>query len=271
MVPVDCRAAPTYAVVPIILDDEGQLLIRYDAVAVLCFDIRIRPDLQFQQRRCNQRRHNNLSASGRNGGAEGAGRCPNHKTRTQIPVVRVHERQRLSRGLKYESRLFDRRVRRSGANILFQCGLATLALMVILMSLDLLTENLVVVVAIASTVFIVFIMPRSRAAGPRRVLGGHAIALGIGTVFFLLHLTDFVGGGLYSRTHLGVDALGAVAMGLCILLMVLTRMEHPPAAGTALGLVMEDWTWSAVLFVVIGAIALSAVHIALRRRMVDLF
>ena len=52
--------------------------------------------------------------------------------------------------------------------------------------------------------------------------------------------------------------------------MVVTNTEHPAAAGTALGLVIHDWTWSAVAFIMVSALVLSLIRIALRPRLVDL-
>ena len=52
--------------------------------------------------------------------------------------------------------------------------------------------------------------------------------------------------------------------------MVVTNTEHPEAAGTALGLVIHDWTWSAVAFIMVSALVLSLIRIALRPRLVDL-
>ena len=50
----------------------------------------------------------------------------------------------------------------------------------------------------------------------------------------------------------------------------LTNTEHPPAAGTALGLGVIGWDPSAVLFVLLGAIALSIIHRLLRSRLQNL-
>ena len=53
--------------------------------------------------------------------------------------------------------------------------------------------------------------------------------------------------------------------------MVLTDTEHPPAAGTALGLVVGGWSPSSVMFVLLGAVLLSVVHMLLRSRLTNLF
>ena len=43
-----------------------------------------------------------------------------------------------------------------------------------------------------------------------------------------------------------------------------------PAEGTELGLVIHDWSWSAVAFIMISALVLSFIRIALRPTLVDL-
>ena len=55
-----------------------------------------------------------------------------------------------------------------------------------------------------------------------------------------------------------------------MLVMVLTNTEHPPAAGTALGLLFPGWELSTVVFIVLSALALSAIRILLRPRMINL-
>ena len=66
------------------------------------------------------------------------------------------------------------------------------------------------------------------------------------------------------------DITAALSVGLSILLMAITDTEHPPAAGTALGMIILGWSWSAVVFILSGAIILCMITIALRRRLVNL-
>ena len=91
------------------------------------------------------------------------------------------------------------------------------------------------------------------------------VALGLA----LLYLTP-VGGFAGESAHLTSDLMAA-AVGLSILIMVVFNTEHPPAAGTVLGLAVEGWTLSAVFFVLLGAVMLSVVHGVLRPRLVNLF
>ena len=126
-----------------------------------------------------------------------------------------------------------------------------------------------IVVAIASSVFIVFVMPHSRASIPRRVIGGHVVAVIVASGFALFHLTPV--GGFAAESHLASDLMAAATVGLTILIMVSTNTEHPPAAGTVLGLAIEGWALSAVFFVLLGAVMLSVVHAFLRPRLINLF
>ncbi|MDE2843508.1 MAG: HPP family protein [Chloroflexota bacterium] len=161
-----------------------------------------------------------------------------------------------------EGRLIDRRFRRHWKSYLFQCSLCMLALLAILLVVDVVLRA-AIVVAIASTAFIVFVLPHRQAANPRRVVGGHCVAVLVGSVFSLLYL--FPGwGDVATTSRVARDLVAVVTVGISILIMVVTDTEHPPAAGTALGLVVMEWTPSAVVFVLAGALTLSAIHWWLR-------
>ena len=127
-----------------------------------------------------------------------------------------------------------------------------------------------IVVAIAASAFIVFIMPHSKASRPRRVIGGHVVAIIVATTLDTVYLTPVLG-ELAHESHLAGDVLAVASVGFSILIMVLTRTEHPPAAGTALGLIVAGWDPTSALFVLLGAVMLSAAHFFLRSRLVNLF
>ena len=57
-------------------------------------------------------------------------------------------------------------------------------------------------------------------------------------------------------------------MGVSIFIMVVTNTEHPPAAGTALGLLIPGWTLSAVTFILLSAIILSIIRLVLRPKLI---
>jgi membrane protein implicated in regulation of membrane protease activity len=66
---------------------------------------------------------------------------------------------------------------------------------------------------------------------------------------------------------LGVYAL---AVGLSLFLMSLTNTEHPPAAGTALGIVVQPWSYQIVIFVLVSVISLAIIRRLLSRYLRDL-
>ena len=82
-------------------------------------------------------------------------------------------------------------------------------------------------------------MPNSVAVTPRRVVGGHVVAVVVGGAFSPV-------AGLPGESTYLVDVMAALSVGLSILVMVSTDTAHPQAAGTALGLVIYGWSPSAV-------------------------
>ena len=57
--------------------------------------------------------------------------------------------------------------------------------------------------------------------------------------------------------HTSLIIFAALATGIAMFIMVMTRTEHPPAAALALGLVLNEWTSLTLLVVVGGIVALS--------------
>ena len=164
--------------------------------------------------------------------------------------------------------IFDRNLPGRAHNYLLQCGLASLSLFLILLVEDIVI-GVAIVVAVASTAFTIFVYPDSIASTPRRVIGGHMVAVISGATMAGILLIPFVS-STAQDARVVVDIAAALSVGIGALLMVMTNTEHPPAAGTAFALVIDPWGWSAILFVLSGAIALSAVRIILRPRLINL-
>ncbi len=183
-------------------------------------------------------------------------------------MVLKFDRRRSIRRLVLRGRLTDRKFRLYWKSYLFQCGLSMVALLVILLVVDVVLRA-AIVVAIASTAFIIFIAPHSQASSPRRVIGGHVVAVVVGTVLSLVYLVP-EWGEVVSTSNLVRDLVAVLSVGLSTLLMVLTDTEHPPAAGTALGLVVVGWAPSSVVFVLVGTLILSGTHLLLRPYLKDL-
>jgi CBS-domain-containing membrane protein len=125
---------------------------------------------------------------------------------------------------------------------------ATLAVFVVLYFLTL--QNAVIIASIGATAFIVFAMPDYITAQPRNVIGGHLVGLFWGFVFSLVPHAAPIGGLVcYS-----------LAVGLSIFTMVVTDTEHPPAAGTALGVAITGMSPQVLIAVVLSIALLSLIH-----------
>jgi len=176
-----------------------------------------------------------------------------------MPARFLERRRRLfKRGLY----LLDRRFLRRPHQYLLQATLAAATLGALVAISDLLT-NAAIATAIASSAFIIFMAPHSSLSGPRRVLGGHAIGLIVGMAAFALAQNVFT-------TTLGRDLTAACAVGVGMLLMAGTDTEHPPAAGTVLGLVLADDAIDPALMIILAALALTLARQVFKRWMIDL-
>jgi len=151
---------------------------------------------------------------------------------------------------------------------LSQTGLATIFVFSMFLLLYELGQ-LAIVAALGSSAFVVFAMPHKESSRPRYVVGGHVFCLLTGTALRLL-----THGWLFK--HIQVSATletiiaCSLAIGCAIFVMVITDTEHPPAAGTAVGTAIADFSVEVAVTVVAGAILLSLGKFLLRRWLSDL-
>ena len=150
----------------------------------------------------------------------------------------------------------------------FQAALATLVMLAILTFVHSLSSA-AIAAGLASSVVGIFVGPSNRTAQVRSVVGGHGVALVLGSIFsFILFF------GPVETYLIDVDYLRnfsyAFAVGMAMLLMAITNTEHPPAAGTALGMASRDFD-ILIFLSIIGAVALLAVmKLAIRPYLRDL-
>ena len=117
------------------------------------------------------------------------------------------------------------------------------------------------VAAIGSTAFILFITPHNDSARPRHAVGGHLIALGVGATFGL---------GMSSQTELHHGVTAALAVGITMFLMAVTDTEHAPAAGTAMAVSIQGFTWELAVLLIVSVLFLVILHQILRGRLRNL-
>lgn len=165
-------------------------------------------------------------------------------------------------------KLLDDRFRIHKARYVLQCLLATVSVMIALIVLGRVI-NTAVTGALGASAFVAFTMPARRVSSPRFLVGGYLVGIAAGTVcYWLSHVLPL--GSVQPVGELTGIVFGALAVGLAIFLMVVTNTEHPPAAGLALGIALNDWRWQTIVLVLLAVVSLAVAKRLLRPLLVDL-
>lgn len=164
--------------------------------------------------------------------------------------------------------LIDKKFRKNTLKYIFQCFLATLTIFAVLVFLDVLKET-AIITALGASAFIVFTMPTQYSSDPRRLIGGYIVGLIVGFVFFLISQSQIRDILAFSDT-VTLVIFGAIAIGFAIFIMAVTNTEHAPAAGIALGLVINRWDYLTIIFIVIAIIWLASIRLILKGYLMDL-
>ncbi|MEM7386765.1 MAG: HPP family protein [Verrucomicrobiota bacterium] len=122
-------------------------------------------------------------------------------------------------------------------------------------------NDMILVASLGSTVVVIFSMPTARVATARNVIGGHFI--GIISGGGLAHLGD-------TFTMIPDVVCYGVAVGVAFFLMTILQADHPPAAGTALGVAVNGVTWELMGALLLGAAMLSMIRYLMRKHIRDL-
>lgn len=165
-------------------------------------------------------------------------------------------------------RLFDKKFRKNVHRYVFQCILATLTILAVLFFLDVLTET-AIIAALGASAFVVFAIPNSYSSDPRRLIGGYVVGIVIGIICFYIS-AFFPTSNFFTNTEMSLIIFGAIAVGLAIFIMAVTNTEHPPAAGIALGLVINTWDWMTIIFILCAISWLTGVRKILKPYLMDL-
>ena len=137
---------------------------------------------------------------------------------------------------------------------ILQSFLAALSLFIIVLILG--KEKMVVISSIGATGFIAFGMPKAVSAKTRNILGGHLVGVACGTIFYYTNMPYYIE--------------YPCVVGLAIFLMVALDVEHPPAAGTALAVVINEVSPAVFATIMTSALILSQCRYYLRHYLKDL-
>ena len=142
----------------------------------------------------------------------------------------------------------------------FQSVIASIALFLVLI----VGENIArgaIIAGIAGTTALISFAPHSYAASTRRVVGGHVLAVLVGSSsIFLLSLFSI---DYNSASEIIVYLNSSICIGILIILMGILNCEHAPSAGCLLGLTYGGVDVNSVAFIILSAIILASIRIIL--------
>lgn len=165
-------------------------------------------------------------------------------------------------------RILDTQFKSNPIPYIIQCTLAGMLMLVILSVLNAVTET-ALIAALASSAFVAFTMPHSYFSKPRSLLGGYFVSsvIGIGCDIISTHTAVI---GVFHGTGASTVALAALAVSLSIFVMVITDTEHAPAAGLALGFVLNPWNLVTIVLILFSISFMATSKRVLKRWMTDL-
>ncbi len=160
-------------------------------------------------------------------------------------------------------RILDEKFRKNIIGDIFQCALATISVFIVLLVLDVVT-NAVIIAALGSSTFIAFTMPEAQVSKPRIMIGGYIVGIVAGCICHYLSLWSLMTWWASFIDESPHVVFGAMSVGLAIFVMVITGTAHPPAAGLALGLILNEWSPLTIVVVLAGIISLSVIKFILK-------
>ncbi|MBD3246186.1 MAG: hypothetical protein GF333_04160 [Candidatus Omnitrophica bacterium] len=162
-------------------------------------------------------------------------------------------------------RYLDSKFKRFWKQYLFQCGLATAAIALILLILEIFVHT-AIIASLGATAFVIFTLPHLYPARPKVLVGGYVWGTlsGVLCAWGAQQIS-----GSFAESYVLV-LCGACAVGISSFLMVCANHEHPPAAGIALALVLNEWDIMTLAFIFAAVGVMLVLKEILKVHLVDL-
>ena len=167
-----------------------------------------------------------------------------------------------------ETKIIDKRFLKFLKYYLTQASLAAVAMLLVLILVDSLADA-ALAAGLGASVAIIFIHPSNPTGRYRSLIGGHFIGIALGALFSVLIFSSPMSENFATIPWLSDICLG-LSVGPMILIMAITNTEHPPAAGTALGLMFQGFSLNTVAFIMVSALLLCIIRMILRPRLQNL-
>jgi len=165
--------------------------------------------------------------------------------------------------------IFDKKFRKNTLKYIFQCFLASLTILSVLIFLDVLEET-AIIASLGASAFIVFTMPTQYSSDPRRIIGGYIVGVLVGLIFYFIANLEIISTFFPAKQITSLVVFGAIAVGFAIFIMAVTNTEHAPAAGIALGLVINKWDYITIIFIISAILWMAIVRKILKPYLMDL-
>jgi len=153
---------------------------------------------------------------------------------------------------------YDKKLKQAKRYYFFQCLLGTIYVGAVIYVVT--SQHAAIVASIGASVFIVLASPHGYYSRPQNLIGGHMAGLTFGAFFSIVQIPNEV-----------IHAIAAaLAVGCTFIAMVALDIEHPPAAGTALGVVFVGFSLPLATMIIVAVILLSIGHTIMKPWMRDL-
>ncbi|PLX16106.1 MAG: hypothetical protein C0601_10810 [Candidatus Muiribacterium halophilum] len=170
--------------------------------------------------------------------------------------------------MRFIEKIIDLKALKHPQKYIFQSLIGMLTMLVVLVFLDVLTHT-GIISTLAATSFIVWTRPHSYSADPRRLIGGTSVGMLVGV--FSSHFAKIPWViTLFGGPSSSFAFFGSLTVFLTIFIMVITDTEHPPAAGISLSLVLNQWSYGTLAFVMSVILVISFLRSKLRPYMIEL-
>lgn len=161
-------------------------------------------------------------------------------------------------------------------HLVWQTLFAMLFMFAVLFALDHVSVSSLIWAAgassLASTAFCVFGSPHARTSAPIRIFSGYVIGMISGELLRLvLHVGCLSIIACKPNVPIHIMELAAViSVGFALVTMVLMKLEHPPAAGLAVVLVLDIREWYALIIILVAALLLTLIRWMLDKWLINL-
>ena len=126
--------------------------------------------------------------------------------------------------------------------------------------------------SLSSSSYIVFGQPSNSSGEPKKIVGGYLVGILTGFILRILIMqihnleSSFPG----TSHFYFIGFIAAISVGICLFFMALLRLEHPPAAGMALVLVIDMHDYNEIVIVIMAAFLLALIRRFLSKQLIDL-